>query len=70
MAVATGGTAQVQGELWSARADDWAEVHEHNLRPVYEAALDLVHAGPGVRSSRSAAARARRSDSPPTAAPT
>jgi len=48
MAVATGGTAQVQGELWSARADDWAEVHEHNMRPVYEAVLDLVHAGHGV----------------------
>src|SRR5947209_9244333 len=48
MAVATGGTAQVQGALWSARASDWAEVHEHNLRPVYEAVLDLVHAGPGV----------------------
>ncbi len=48
MAVATGGTGQVQGELWSARADDWAEVHEHNMRPVYEAVLDLVHAGPGV----------------------
>lgn len=48
MAVATTGTAQVQGELWSARASDWAEVHEHNMRPVYEAVLDLVHAGPGV----------------------
>ncbi|MDX6415236.1 MAG: hypothetical protein QOH23_2646 [Gaiellaceae bacterium] len=48
MAVATGGTAQVQGELWSAKADDWAEVHEHNMRPVYDAVLDLVHAGPGV----------------------
>jgi SAM-dependent methyltransferase len=42
------GTAQVQGELWGARADDWAEVHEHNMSPVYEAVLDLVHAGPGV----------------------
>lgn len=48
MAVALGGTAQAQGELWSARADDWAEVHEHNMRPVYEAVLDLVHAGPGM----------------------
>jgi SAM-dependent methyltransferase len=48
MAVATGGTAQVQGELWSARADDWAEVQEHNMRPVYDTVLDLVHAGPGV----------------------
>ena len=42
------GTAQVQGELWSVRADDWAAVHEHNMSPVYEAVLDLVHAGPGV----------------------
>ena len=48
MAVSTSGTAQVQGELWSARADDWAEVHEHNMRPVYEAVLDLVHAGQGI----------------------
>jgi len=44
----TTGTARVQGELWSARADDWAAVHEHNMTPVYEAVLDLVHAGPGV----------------------
>ncbi len=48
MTVATTGTAQVQGELWSARADDWAGVHEHNMQPVYDAVLDLVHAGPGV----------------------
>jgi SAM-dependent methyltransferase len=38
----------VQGPLWSERAEDWATVHEHNLIPVYGAALDLVHAGPGV----------------------
>jgi SAM-dependent methyltransferase len=42
------GTAAVQGPLWSERADDWATVHEHNMTPVYGAALDLVHAGPGV----------------------
>ena len=48
MAVAATGTAQVQGELWSAKADDWASVHEHNMRPAYEAVLDLVHAGAGV----------------------
>lgn len=48
MAVATTGTAQVQGELWSAKADDWAAVHEHNLRPVYDTVLDVVRAGPGV----------------------
>jgi len=44
----TEGTAAVQGPLWSERADDWATVHEHNLTPVYDAVLDLVHAGPGV----------------------
>ena len=48
MTVATTGTAQVQGELWSVRADDWASVHEHNMTPAYGAVLDLVHAGPGV----------------------
>ena len=48
MAVAANGTAQVQGELWSPRARDWAEVQEHNMSPVYRAVLDLVHAGPGV----------------------
>jgi SAM-dependent methyltransferase len=44
----TEGTAGVQGPLWSERAEDWATVHEHNLAPVYGAALDLLHAGPGV----------------------
>ena len=48
MAVAANGSAQVQGELWSPRARDWAEVQEHNMSPVYRAVLDLVHAGPGV----------------------
>jgi SAM-dependent methyltransferase len=48
MTTATTGTAQVQGPLWSVRADDWAAVHEHNMRPVYDAVLDLVHAGPGM----------------------
>jgi SAM-dependent methyltransferase len=42
------GTAATQGPLWSERAEDWATVHEHNLTPVYNAVLDLVHAGPGV----------------------
>jgi hypothetical protein len=46
--VATTGTAPVQGELWSARADDWASVHEPNMSPAYGSVLDLVHAGPGV----------------------
>ena len=42
------GTSAIQGPLWSERANDWATLHEHNMRPVYEAVLDLVHAGPGV----------------------
>ena len=42
------GTAPVQGELWSARADDWAASTSPTWRPAYEAVLDLVHAGPGV----------------------
>jgi SAM-dependent methyltransferase len=44
----TEGTASTQGPLWSERAEDWAAVHEHNLTPVYDTVLDLVHAGPGV----------------------
>jgi len=44
----TEGTAATQGPLWSERAEDWATVHEHNLTPVYDAVLDLVHAGPDV----------------------
>jgi SAM-dependent methyltransferase len=42
------GTAAIQGPLWSERAGDWASVHEHNLTPVYNAVLDLVHAGPDL----------------------
>jgi SAM-dependent methyltransferase len=48
MSATATGTAQVQGELWSARADDWAAVHEHDMSPVYATVLDLAHAGPGV----------------------
>ena len=42
------GTAAIQGPLWSERAEDWATVHEHNMAPVYNAVLDLVHAAAGV----------------------
>ena len=42
------GTAAIQGPLWSGRAEDWATVHEHNMAPVYNAVLDLVHAAAGV----------------------
>ena len=33
------GTADVQGELWGARAADWATVQEPTWRPVYERVL-------------------------------
>jgi SAM-dependent methyltransferase len=39
------GTAAVQGELWGARASEWAEVQEPHWRPIYREAL--VHAGVG-----------------------
>jgi SAM-dependent methyltransferase len=43
------GTAAVQGELWGARARDWADVQEPNWRPVYEALLSRAGAGPGKK---------------------
>jgi SAM-dependent methyltransferase len=33
------GTAQLQGELWGARADDWAQLQEAVFRPLYEHVL-------------------------------
>ena len=42
------GTAAIEGPLWSERAQDWATVHEHNMKPAYTAVLDLVHAAPGM----------------------
>jgi SAM-dependent methyltransferase len=37
------GTAEVQGELWGAKARDWADLQEPAWRPVYESLL--AHAG-------------------------
>ena len=34
------GTAQIQGELWSARSRDYAETIEGFFRPLYESALE------------------------------
>jgi SAM-dependent methyltransferase len=45
----TTGTATVQGDLWSARADDWAEVQEGVMRTAFEAGLDALGVGPGTR---------------------
>jgi cyclopropane fatty-acyl-phospholipid synthase-like methyltransferase len=43
------GTAEVQGELWGARARDWADVQEPPWRPVYEAVLTRVGVLPGAK---------------------
>jgi hypothetical protein len=41
------GTAQIQGELWGAKAADWAELQEPAWKPVFEAALSHAGAWPG-----------------------
>lgn len=41
------GTAQVQGELWGARARDWADLQEGSFRPLYEAAFDAAGVAKG-----------------------
>ena len=33
------GTAAMQGELWSAKATDWADAQEGTVRPVFEAVI-------------------------------
>ena len=43
------GSAAVQGELWSARAQDWADVQEAATRPLNDAVLRAVGAAPGGR---------------------
>ena len=43
------GTAAVQGELWSERADDWAEVQEGVMRSAFRAGLDALGVGSGTR---------------------
>jgi SAM-dependent methyltransferase len=44
------GSSNMQGELWSARAREWAELQEGSFRPLYEAALTAagVRAGSAV----------------------
>ncbi|HUL02211.1 MAG TPA: class I SAM-dependent methyltransferase [Gemmatimonadales bacterium] len=45
----TTGTAGVQGDLWSARARDWAEVQEDTVLPLYLAVLERVGVRTGTR---------------------
>jgi len=42
LAAQSTGSAGVQGDLWSARARDWAEVQESTVRPLYDAVLDRI----------------------------
>ncbi|HKS87309.1 MAG TPA: class I SAM-dependent methyltransferase [Pseudolabrys sp.] len=39
------GSAEVQGELWGARAREWAELQELSFRSLYEAAFKATHLG-------------------------
>jgi SAM-dependent methyltransferase len=43
------GTAQIQGELWGARAREWAELQEGAFRPLYEAAFEAAQVTNGTR---------------------
>ncbi|MFN2629437.1 MAG: class I SAM-dependent methyltransferase [Gaiellaceae bacterium] len=44
----TSGSAEVQGDLWSERADDWANLHEHRQAALHQAGLDQLGIGPGI----------------------
>lgn len=43
------GTAREQGEIWGARATDWAEASEPAWEPVFAAALDAAGVAAGTR---------------------
>jgi SAM-dependent methyltransferase len=43
------GSAGVQGDLWGARAADWAELQEPQQRPLYEDAVRRLGIGDGTR---------------------
>ena len=42
------GTAQVQGELWGARAREWADLQEGMFAPFYDAAFDAADVAQGT----------------------
>ena len=42
------GTAQLQGSLWGARVQDYAEIGEQFIRPLYEAVFDAAEVGTGI----------------------
>lgn len=41
------GSAQIQGELWGARAREWADLQEVSFRPLYDAAFTTAKVGSG-----------------------
>jgi SAM-dependent methyltransferase len=43
------GTAETQGELWGAKASDWADANEPAWRPVFEAVLAAAGVGQRTR---------------------
>lgn len=43
------GSADVQGKLWGAAADDWAELQEPTTSALYEAAFDAIGVSEGTR---------------------
>lgn len=43
------GSAQAQGELWGAAAEDWADLQEPTGGPIYEAAFDALDVRDGTR---------------------
>ena len=42
------GSAQVQGALWGAAAQDWSELNEPHCVVLYDAVHDAIGVGPGV----------------------
>lgn len=42
------GSAGIQGQLWSARPRDWAELEDEGSRPIFEAVLDATGVGKGT----------------------
>jgi cyclopropane fatty-acyl-phospholipid synthase-like methyltransferase len=39
------GSATIQGDLWGARAREWAELQEGSFGPLYEAAFGAARVG-------------------------
>src|SRR5437868_4938486 len=48
MATTTADSAALQADLWSERAQDWAELQEYQHAALYHAALDALGVGPGM----------------------